>query len=102
MAMTQRPRTAPSRENTRPEIRRARGRSPRSMTQKTHRGDPIETPATTALDPDQARNRLPALAVIDVRSIESFERGHLAGSGHVPRSELAVRGAELPPRHDPL
>jgi SAM-dependent methyltransferase len=33
-----------------------------------------------------------------VRDGETFARGHLAGSGHLPRRELLERRAELPPR----
>ena len=43
-----------------------------------------------------------AAAVLDVRPAEDFARGHLAGSGHVPRGELRERRAELPPRETPL
>src|SRR5207244_8907149 len=39
-----------------------------------------------------------ARAVLDVRDDAAFAAGHLAGSGHVPRSELGTRRAELPPR----
>jgi rhodanese-related sulfurtransferase len=41
-------------------------------------------------------------SVLDVRDEADFRAGHLAGSGHVPRAELAARVAELPPREAPL
>jgi len=43
-----------------------------------------------------------ARVVLDVRDDAAFAAGHLAGSGHVPRSELGARRAELPPRDSPV
>ena len=50
------------------------------------------------LDPHQARQRAAFAALLDVRDDETFARGHLAGSGHLPRAELLERRTELPPR----
>lgn len=46
--------------------------------------------------------RLRDFAVLDVRDEAAFRAGHLAGSGHVPRSELRARTSELPRREAPL
>ena len=43
-----------------------------------------------------------ARVVLDVRDHAAFAAGHLAGSGHVPLSELGARRAELPPRDSPV
>jgi rhodanese-related sulfurtransferase len=40
----------------------------------------------------------PALWILDTRSREDFERGHLPGSLHCPVHELSRRARELPPR----
>jgi len=53
----------------------------------------------TALDPALARG---SFVVLDVRDEAAFTAGHLAGSGHVPLSELKARRAELPPRESPV
>jgi len=37
-------------------------------------------------------------AILDVRDPAAFARGHLAGAGHLPRAEFAIRRTELPPR----
>ena len=50
------------------------------------------------LDPQAAQARPSALVVLDVRSEEAYSRGHLAGSGNIPRAELVARRAELPTR----
>lgn len=55
-------------------------------------------PAPLALDPDAARARAVAAAVLDTRDTDAFARGHLAGAGHVPRLGFLARRAELPPR----
>jgi tellurite methyltransferase len=54
--------------------------------------------AMEPLDPQSALARAKSLAVLDARDPEAFARGHLAGSGHVPRGEFLVRRSELPPR----
>ncbi len=36
--------------------------------------------------------------LLDTRETETFARGHLAGSGNIPRAELRARRTELPPR----
>ena len=54
------------------------------------------------IDSAQLASARAAAAVLDVRSGEEFARGHLAGSGHVPRAELRDRRSELPPRETPL
>lgn len=54
------------------------------------------------LPADQVRLRAPEFAVLDVRDEQSFARGHLPGSGHIPEQELIARRAELPPRDAPL
>jgi len=41
-------------------------------------------------------------AILDVRELDAFVRGHLAGSGHIPAAELTERRAELPPRDHPV
>jgi len=46
--------------------------------------------------------RLRDFAVLDVRDEAAFLAGHLAGSGHVPRSELRGRTSELPRREAKL
>jgi rhodanese-related sulfurtransferase len=48
------------------------------------------------IDPDQLRERLPAaeagaLRIVDVRSPEAFERGHIPGSENVPFDALPSR-----------
>jgi tellurite methyltransferase len=58
--------------------------------------------AMEPLDPQGALARAQSLAVLDARDAEEFARGHLAGSGHVPRGEFLVRRSELPPRDAPL
>ena len=55
-----------------------------------------------ALSPDAVRARRSGLAVLDVREADAFNAGHLAGSGHVPRSELRGRTSELPRRDQPV
>jgi SAM-dependent methyltransferase len=57
---------------------------------------------TRALAPGAASARLSHFAVLDVRDEAAFRAGHLAGSGHVPRSELRARTRELPRRETPL
>ena len=37
-----------------------------------------------------------ALVAVDVREVDEFEAGHIAGSQLLPLSELAARVAELP------
>jgi SAM-dependent methyltransferase len=54
--------------------------------------------AMEPLDPKSARSRDRTLVVLDTREAAEFATGHLAGSGHVPRTELAMRRSELPPR----
>jgi rhodanese-related sulfurtransferase len=44
---------------------------------------------------------VPRAAVLDVRGVSEFARGHLAGSGHIPAAELVERRGELPPRDHP-
>ena len=55
-----------------------------------------------ALAPDAVRGRRADFSVLDVREEAAFREGHIAGSGHVPRSELRLRRSELPPREQPL
>ena len=55
-----------------------------------------------ALAPDAVRGRRADFSVLDVREEAAFRQGHIAGSGHVPRSELRLRRSELPPREQPL
>lgn len=40
--------------------------------------------------------------MLDARDDATFSAGHLAGSGHVPATELAARRSELPPRDIPV
>jgi rhodanese-related sulfurtransferase len=54
------------------------------------------------LSPQAALARRAEFAVLDVRAESEFRAGHLAGAGHVPRSELRARRAELPPREQAL
>ena len=54
--------------------------------------------AMEPLDPQTARSRAETFVVLDTREPEAFARGHLAGSGHIPRAELRARRTELPPR----
>ena len=55
--------------------------------------DPMES-----LDPQGARSRAETAVVLDTRDPDAFEHGHVAGSGHIPRRELAARRSELPGR----
>src|SRR5207247_1720090 len=55
-----------------------------------------------ALAPDAVRGRRADFSVLDVREEAAFRQGHIAGSGHVPRSELRLRRSEPPPREQPL
>jgi len=55
-----------------------------------------------ALAPDAVRGHRADFSVLDVREEAAFRQGHIAGSGHVPRSELRLRRSELPPREQPL
>ena len=50
------------------------------------------------IDPRITPSRAEPFVVLDTREPEVFARGHLAGSGHIPRSELLARRSELPPR----
>eukprot|EP00405_Crypthecodinium_cohnii_P015353 CAMPEP_0206458102 /NCGR_PEP_ID=MMETSP0324_2-20121206/23361_1 /ASSEMBLY_ACC=CAM_ASM_000836 /TAXON_ID=2866 /ORGANISM="Crypthecodinium cohnii, Strain Seligo" /LENGTH=463 /DNA_ID=CAMNT_0053929359 /DNA_START=62 /DNA_END=1448 /DNA_ORIENTATION=- len=43
-----------------------------------------------------------SIAVVDMRPLQQFESWHLLGSVHIPLSDIAQRGFELPPRHRPL
>jgi len=54
------------------------------------------------LAPPQAQPGAAGRAVLDVRDGDACARGHLAGSGHLPRAELHARRAELPPRGTPI
>jgi tellurite methyltransferase len=54
--------------------------------------------AMESLDPQAAQSCAETFVVLDTREPEAFARGHLAGSGHIPRVELLARRAELPPR----
>ena len=54
--------------------------------------------AMKPIDPQTAGSRAGTFAVLDTREPEAFARGHLAGSGHIPRAELPARRSELPPR----
>jgi SAM-dependent methyltransferase len=56
------------------------------------------TEAMEPLDPQSAHSRAGTFAVLDARGSEAFARGHLAGSGHIPREDLLARRSELPPR----
>lgn len=38
------------------------------------------------------------IAVIDSRSVESWNQGHIAGAVHLPTAEIAARAADLVPR----
>jgi tellurite methyltransferase len=58
--------------------------------------------AMERLDPVTARSRAAMSVVLDTREAEAFARGHLAGSGHIPRAELRTRRSELPPRDTPI
>ncbi|MER6949486.1 rhodanese-like domain-containing protein [Nonomuraea sp. NPDC000554] len=40
----------------------------------------------------------PALAVVDSRSRESWDQGHIAGALHLPTTEIAARATALIPR----
>ena len=51
-----------------------------------------------AVDPSQLARARSEMVVLDVRSEQDFARGHLAGSGHLPRPQLRERRSELPPR----
>ncbi|MBT2207064.1 MULTISPECIES: rhodanese-like domain-containing protein [Actinomadura] len=37
------------------------------------------------------------VVVVDTRSVESWEQGHVAGAVHLPAAEIAERAGELPP-----
>jgi tellurite methyltransferase len=54
--------------------------------------------AMESLDLQTAQSCAETFAVLDTREPEAFARGHLAGSGHIPRAELHARRSELPPR----
>jgi len=54
------------------------------------------------LSPATFRARRAACALLDVRDEAAFRTGHIAGSGNVPRGELAARTSELPPKGEPL
>jgi tellurite methyltransferase len=54
--------------------------------------------AMKSLDLQAAQACEEVFAVLDTRAPEAFARGHLAGSGHIPRAELHARRSELPPR----
>ena len=56
---------------------------------------------TIRVSKDAAPGLRAGFAVLDVRDAAAFRRGHLAGSGHVPRAELRGRASELPPREHP-
>jgi tellurite methyltransferase len=54
--------------------------------------------AMEPIDPQTARSRAETFLVLDTREPEAFARGHLAGSGHIPRGDFVARRSELPPR----
>ncbi|QFG23119.1 rhodanese-like domain-containing protein [Actinomadura sp. WMMB 499] len=41
--------------------------------------------------------RTPGLVVVDARDAASWEQGHIAGAVHLPKEEIAERGAALVP-----
>ncbi|CAE8731889.1 unnamed protein product, partial [Polarella glacialis] len=57
-----------------------------------------ESRPSSALAP---KNRL-TVAVVDMRTLHTFEEWHIRGSTHVPFTEIKQRGFELPPRSVPL
>lgn len=51
------------------------------------------------IDPKELFQKLgedPAPVVVDVRSQEAYERGHIPGAKHIPGDTLAERLAEIP------
>src|SRR5437870_3905104 len=85
---------APSPPETAASFRSSRERGGRNRGRGVIRG--------RALAPDAVRGRRADFSVLDVREEAAFRQGHIAGSGHVPRSELRLRRSELPPREQPL
>ena len=59
---------------------------------------PCDESGMEPLGPQRAADGPADRALLDVREDDVFARGHLAGSGHLPRRELLERRAELPPR----
>lgn len=39
--------------------------------------------------------KVPGLVVVDSRSVESWQQGHIPGAVHLPTAEIATRAAEL-------
>lgn len=40
-------------------------------------------------------NRVPGWVLVDTRSLEAWEQGHIPGAVHLPTGEIAARAAEL-------
>jgi tellurite methyltransferase len=70
------------------------GRGPRLRVRGRHAMNDRMEP----LDPQSAQSRAASFSVLDTREPEAFACGHLAGSGHIPHSEILARRSELPPR----
>ncbi|MBL0198515.1 MAG: MFS transporter [Myxococcales bacterium] len=56
---------------------------------------PLQRAATTCVEPGELRH-LSAAIVVDVRSPEEFEQGHVEGARNVPLDTLGERASELP------
>jgi phage shock protein E len=55
------------------------------------------------ISPEEARRRVSAGArLVDVRSVEEFEAGHLEGAINIPVGQLERRLSELEPKDGPV
>lgn len=60
---------------------------------------PVEEPSAEPIAPEQLVERLELGAppmILDVRTPEEYERGHIPGAVNIPHDQLAARLAELP------
>ena len=59
---------------------------------------PFATDTAPRIELSQAQQAMAANAavVVDVRTAESYQKGHIRGAIHIPESEIAARAGELP------